>query len=39
MIDVEELMLIIVRSRMVKGLLTNGEDDVLERLIEGIEQL
>jgi hypothetical protein len=27
------------RSRMMKGLLTDGEENVLERLVEGIEQL
>jgi hypothetical protein len=27
------------RARMMKGLLVDGEEDGLERLVEGIEQL
>jgi hypothetical protein len=32
-------VLTISRSRMVKGLLENGKEEDLERLVEGIEQL
>jgi hypothetical protein len=33
------IVLMIDRARMMKGLLTGGDEEELERLVEGIEQL